>query len=291
MNQIKISVIVITYNGIEFIENCLNSISKSLLKESAEIIVIDNGSSDGTVALIEQNYQYVKLIKNTTNLGFAKAVNQGLRECKGEYVFLLNQDTRIVARAISDLATRLAQDEKIGVIGPKFVGFDGNLQKSCRAFPRYRDIFYELTGLSYLFPHSKIFSRWKMGWFDHEIEREVDQPMGAAMMFWRNLLEKVGYFDEAFPIFFNDVDFCRRVIAHGYINLYYPMATVEHFIGGTIRKIKPRMIIESHRSMYRYFRKCNRSILSLPALYFCGLVLFVSGYIRAGLHVLFQAGR
>ena len=288
MNDIRISVIVISYNGIEFITDCLTSIVKSLQGESAEIIVVDNGSTDGTFESIKQDHHYVKLIKNQSNLGFAKAVNRGLRESKGEYIFLLNQDTRIVTRAISDLAARLAQDERIGIIGPKFVGFDGNLQKSCRTFPRYRDIFYELAGLSYLFPRSRIFSRWKMGWFDHETEKEVDQPMGAAMMFRRSLLEKVGYLDESFPIFFNDVDFCRRVKECGFVNLYFPVALVEHFVGGTIRKMKPGMIIESHHSMYRYFRKYNKSILSLPSLYFCGFMLFVSGYVRAGLHALFR---
>ncbi len=130
-----------------------------------------------------------------------------------------------------------------------------------------------------------------MGWFDHEHQIEVDQPMGAAIMFRRSLLDDVGYFDESFGIFFNDVDFCRRVKDKGYINLYFPDSVIMHYVGGSIKKMKSAMIIESHRSMYRYFRKYNKSILSLPALYFTGLALFVSGYIRAGLHALFRASR
>ncbi len=291
MNNLEISVIVVSYNGIEFIADCLSSIADSLQGASYELIVVDNGSTDGTLELIERDHKYVALVKNQNNLGFAKAANQGFRQCQGKYIFLLNQDTRIVATAIADLAAKSVQDIKIGVIGPKFIGFDGKLQPSCRTFPRYRDIFYELTGLSYIFPHSKIFSRWKMGWFDHERQLEVDQPMGAAIMFRRSLLDDIGLLDESFGIFFNDVDFCRRVKDKGYINLYFPDSVIMHYVGGSTKKNKPAMIIESHRSMYRYFRKYNKSILSLPALYFTGLALFGSGYIRAGLHALFRASR
>ncbi len=148
MNNLEISVIVISYNGIEFIADCLSSIANSLKGGSYELLVVDNGSTDGTVETIEKSHKYVKLVKNHSNLGFAKAANQGFQQCQGKYILLFNQDTRVVATAIADLAAKMAQDIKIGVIGPKFIGFDGRLQPSCRTFPRYRDIFYELTGLS-----------------------------------------------------------------------------------------------------------------------------------------------
>jgi GT2 family glycosyltransferase len=236
--------------------------------------------------LIEEKYPEMILIHNSTNFGFAPAVNQGLRISRGEYILVLNQDIRIIGDAIIQLVEQLKKDNRIGVVGPKFIGFDGVLQKSGRAFPRYRDLLYEFTGLSYLFPKSPIFGHWKMGWFDHLTEREIDQPMGAAMMFRKNLIDEIGLFDEQFRIFFNDVDFCRRAKDKGYLNLYYPGAVIEHFLGGSTRKAKPNMIFESHRAMYLYFKKYSRRIIGRPLLYFWGLTLFVAAIIRAGFNLL-----
>ena len=283
----QISVIVISFNGIEFIGDCLGSITAGLSGVGSEIIVIDNGSSDGTCELIERKYPEIVLIKNTGNLGFAPAVNQGLKNSSGEYILLLNQDIKIVGDAIIQLVEQLKKDDRIGVIGPKFIGFDGVLQKSGRAFPRYRDLLYEFTGLSYLFPKSPIFGHWKMGWFDHLTEKEIDQPMGAAMMFRKGLIDEIGLFDEQFRIFFNDVDFCRRAKDKGYINLYYPDAVIEHFLGGSTRKAKPKMIFESHREMYLYFKKYGRP-WGLPFLYFWGLMLFIAAIYRVGLNPFFK---
>jgi GT2 family glycosyltransferase len=287
-NAEMISVVIISFNGMEFIDDCLRSTYDSLAGREYEIIVVDNGSSDGTPDLIKANYAQSRLICNETNLGFARAVNQGLDESRGEFIFILNQDTRIVDDAIPKLVGRMIYEDNIGTIGPKFIGFDGRLQSTARSFPRYRDLFFEYTGLSRLFPKSRIFSNWKMGWFDHETERPVDQPMGAALMIRRGVLDKIGKFDVGFGMFFNDVDFCRRVKDAGYVNLYYPEAVVRHYVGGSTRRDKSRMIIESHRSMYRYFKKYNRNLLSLPCLYFMGMVLFVSAYIRAGLQIMFK---
>ncbi len=218
----EISIIIVAFNGMEFIGDCLKTVTDAVKCSEAEIIVIDNGSTDGTPDFVANFYPRAILIRNQANLGFAAAANQGLRHSSGDFLLLLNQDTRIKEKAVTALAERLAADRRIGVIGPKFVGFDDKLQKSCRAFPTYLDLVFEFTGLSYLFPESKLFSHWKMGWFDHECEREVDQPMGAAMMFRRDVLESVGYLDESFGLFFNDVDFCRRTREAGCINIYYP---------------------------------------------------------------------
>ena len=283
-----ISVVIISYNGMEFIEDCLATVYAGLKTSDSEVIVVDNASHDGTVNVIKSGFPQVKLIANNDNLGFARAVNQGIMVAKGNLIFLLNQDTKIIGDALLRLVARMESDSRIGTIGPKFIGFDGNLQKSARAFPRYRDLFYEFTGLSYLFPQSEVFGHWKMGWFDHLSEREVDQPMGAALMVRREVINKIGDFDETFGMFFNDVDFCRRVKESGLINLYFPGATVAHFVGGSTRKRKASMIIESHRSMYKYFRKYHKKVHTLPLLYFWGAMLFIAAYIRAAALRLFR---
>ena len=147
-----ISVIIISFNGIDYIDDCLSSTTDSLKDTDFEIIVIDNNSTDGTVGFINRHYPQVHLIPNSSNLGFARAVNQGLKIARGQFILILNQDTKIINRAIPMLAEKMKNDNRIGAIGPKFISPDGRLQKSTRSFPRYRDLFFELTGLAYLFP-------------------------------------------------------------------------------------------------------------------------------------------
>ncbi len=280
-NENLISVIIISYDGIDFINDCISSVIDSLESTAFEVIVVDNGSVDGSVELIRDKYPQVRVIKNESNLGFARAVNQGLEIARGEFILILNQDTKIMNKAIPKLAVGMKRDSKIGTIGPKFISSDGTLQNSARSFPRYRDLFYVFSGLACLFPESKIFSNWKMGWFDHQTEKTIDQPIGAALMIRREVFMKVGYFDTNFPLFFNDVDYCRRVKQAGYENLYYPEAVVMHHVGASTGKRKAAMIMESHRAMYKYFRKYNRNLFTRPILYFWGALLFVSACIRA----------
>jgi len=284
----KISVIVISFNGLAFIHDCLETVRLSLETTDAEIIVVDNGSTDGTLELIKDKFPDVNLVENKKNLGFARAANQGFDKAQGQYILLLNQDTRIRNYAIAKLAGKMQSDPKIGTIGPKFIGFDGRLQKACRSFPRYRDFLYIITGLSTLFPESKIFSHWKMGWFDHLSEREVDQPMGAALMIRRSLLEELGGFDERFRIFFNDVDFCRRAKSSGYISLYYPSAVIEHYYGGTIRTMKSKMILEWHRALSKYFIKHSRSRGAKLIARLMAVLIILLSYPRAVYHWLYD---
>jgi hypothetical protein len=154
------------------------------------------------------------------------------------------------------------------------VGFDGVLQYSARAFPRYRFVIYKALLLERLFPKSQEFGGWKMTWFDHESEMAVEQPMGSAMLVPRWVIEEIGMLDESFPIFFNDVDLCRRMHDAGFVLLYYPKAVIEHFVGGSTRRRPTRMVIESHRSLYRYLRKYARPH-EYPLLWFCGILLAI----------------
>lgn len=277
----RYSVVIISFDGREFISDCLASVQKSLEGEAYEIITVDNGSSDGTLEIIKAGFPAVTVIENSNNLGFATAVNQGIVKSRGDYIFILNQDTRIRDRAIVKLSERMERDSNIGTIGPKMIGFDGQMQYSCRAFPRYRHLFFDYTGLAFLLPQSRLFGEWRMGWFKHDCEREVDQPMGAALLVRREVIDKVGRFDEQFKIFFNDVDFCRRVKEAGYKNVFYPEAVVEHFYGGSIRRNRPAMILESHRAMRRYFKKYSRSFIEKLLLMIWTPLLYCGGHMRA----------
>lgn len=273
-STIELSVVIVSYNGRQYLPGCLTSLIGDVRGIAHEIIVIDNASTDGSVDLVRQTCPECIVVVNDRNVGFTRAINAGIKYARGEYVLLLNQDTRITREAVPTLLGRLKTDDAVGVIGPRFVGFDGSLQKSARAFPRFRHVWYDALLLSSIFKEHREFSSWRMGWFDHEHEREVDQPMGAAMMLRRSVIEEVGEFDELFPMFFSDVDYCRRLVSAGYRNMYFPGAVIEHAVGGSTKRRRYRWRIESHRSMYRYLRKYAHWY-SRPMLWLTGIVLWL----------------
>lgn len=290
----SISAVVISYHGIDFIADCLTTLEKDLEGYDSEIIVIDNHSTDGTVEYIEKHHPDIQLIKNTVNLGFAKAVNQGFKAATKEFIWMLNQDIRIRPGCLDALLSFYEKASHPGMIGPKLVGFDGSLQKFCRRFPRYHHLFFELTGLSYIFPKSAFFNGWKMGEFDHLSSRAVEQPMGAAILLHRDVVSKVGDMDESFRIFFNDVDFCRRLVAHGYTNYYCAEAVIEHYGGGSVSRRKASMVWKSHVGMFKYFLKTERQwrkplfvkIIRRPLPYLAGLALMIAAVPRSLYHLL-----
>jgi GT2 family glycosyltransferase len=290
----SISAVVISYNGTRFLGECLETLKSDLSGYDHEIIVIENGSTDGSVELIERGFPNVILIKNRKNLGFAKAVNQGIVAARKSFLWLLNQDIRIRKGALDALLDFHSGAENPGVVGPRYVGFDGTLQWSARRFPRYRFLYAETFGLSRLFPKSPLWNGWKMGDFDHLISCEVDQPMGAAMLVERNRIDQIGMLDESFGIFFNDVDFCRRLKDAGYHNYYCAEAVIEHFVGGSVSRAKPTMIWKSHFSMFRYFAKYEQSrkgssltrLIRFPLPYIAAVFLIASAIPRSLYHLI-----
>jgi GT2 family glycosyltransferase len=290
----SISAVVITFHGIDFIRGCLDTLKADLTGFAHEIIVVDNHSTDGTVEFIEQNHPDVRIIKNSRNMGFARAINQGIEAAKYDMLWLLNQDIRIRAGCMEALLHCHDRSDRPGVVGPRMVGFDGILQKNCRRFPRYHHLLFELTGLAYVFPRSRLFNDWKMGEFDHNDSRPVEQPMGAAMLVSRSAIDDVGMLDESFGIFFNDVDFCRRLHDAGYVNYYCADGVIEHHIGGSVSKRKPKMVWLSHTSMFRYFlkqeKRCEGSVfirlVRWPLPYAAGIVLMLAAVPRSAYHLL-----
>ncbi|MEE8577264.1 MAG: glycosyltransferase family 2 protein [candidate division Zixibacteria bacterium] len=272
---ITISAVIISWNGMKFLPDCMSTLTEDLKGISHEIIVVDNGSRDGSADFIEKHYPQAKLIRNKKNLGFAPAVNIGFEEGSGEYYYILNQDLRFPQGATQALLDRIREDNTIGFIGPKFVYFEGGTQKTIRSFPTYRHVLYRALFLDRLFPEHPEFSSWRMGFFDHETEKFVDQPMGAVMLIPRHVIDKIGYMDERFPILFNDVDLCRRIADAGYRNLYYPGAVVEHYVGASTSTMPVKIRIISHTSMYRYMAK-YACFWEWPLLWLCGLLLMLA---------------
>lgn len=270
-DKCQLSVIIVTWNSESEIEECLISIIENSKELSFEIIIIDNNSSDGTINKInlniEKNPGIIRLIRNKENSGFTKACNQGIGISHGEKILLLNPDTKIINSSLNKLSEKLDENENTGVTAPQLLNSDGSIQSSCRSFPDYLKMFCELTFLSVIFKKSNLFNGWKMGGFDHSIERYVDQPMGAALMIKSGVLKKTGNFDGQFCMFFNDVDLCKRIKDKGYGIIFYPEAKMYHIKGVSIYKDRERMIKIWTGDCLKYFRKHNYNFILYFLLY------------------------
>jgi GT2 family glycosyltransferase len=250
--MIRLSIIIVTWNSESDIRGCLASIGRN---PAWEVLVVDNASEDQTVSIVTTEFPWVRFIANRENRGYAKANNQGIALSRGNYILLLNPDTVIVDAALTSMIDFMEKHPGFGALGPQLLNPDRTVQPSCREFPTYQILFWEFFGFSRLFPRSGIFGRWRMGYFDHRNEREVDQPMGSCLLIRKTVLERVGGFDEQFPMFLNDVDLCYRIKQSGTKIVFLPQASVIHYKGKSTSRVRPRMIVSAHRSFYRYFKK------------------------------------
>lgn len=277
-----LSAIIVTFNHEYEIKKCLHSVNSALSNYRAEIFIIDNHSTDQTVAIARKllsNFDpehHWSIICNETNKGFTSAVNQGVRQAQGDFVLLLNPDTELPADVFRPLIDVFRADPQVGIVAPQLRNPDGSIQPSCRRFPRRRDVIYHALGLHWLFNKSREFNSWKMGDFDHQSQREVDQPQGAFLLARKKAVDQVGLLDERFPMFFSDVDWCRRFIDHGWKILFVPSVQIVHHKGTSIYRNRLKMIWSSHWSFFHYFKKYQRG-------FFQGILNLVIGEILIGL--------
>ena len=271
-----LSVVIVTWNSQDHIASCLASLQKQAEDLSDEVIVVDNNSQDGTRQIISRDFTSVRVLANERNLGFTRACNRGLAECQGEYVLLLNPDTEVLLGSLNKMVRYMEAHSQVGALGPQLLSPDGRVQPSCRQFPTYRLMLWEFTGLRCLFPRSRIFGAWRMGYFDHRQLRTVDQPMGACLLLRRSVLQEIGFMDDQFEMFFSDVDLCRRVRQAGWKIIFLPLAQVIHRMGASVRRTRGRMVMISHGDCYRYFKKYRRQLLDYPASWALGFGLLLS---------------
>ena len=258
----SVSIIIVTYNSEKEIVNCVNSLLPQLNNINGEIIIIDNNSTDNTISLISDIINTsILLIQNKDNFGYTKANNQGIKNTKCDFILLLNPDTIVPNGTITNLLNEISENKHCGAIAPQLRFPDGRIQKSCRRFPRRRDILYESIGLSKLFKNSKEFNYWKMGDFDHKITCLVDQPAGAALLISKKVIDEIGLLDEQFHMFFSDVDLCKRIWNAGYNIQYTTNSFITHKGGASVYRKRIKMILSSHFSFWNYFNKYNTKLL------------------------------
>ncbi len=256
--MIDLSVVIVSWNTRDLLRGCLETLACELAGLGCEVFVVDNNSTDGSAELVAKDFRWVKLITNETNIGFARANNQALAGCRGRYILFLNPDTQVRPGAIQVLMNFLEARPGAAVVAPRLLNSDLSVQRSCRRFPSFGSLVYELVGLSRLFPQIPAFGRYKMLEWGHDSEREVDQPEGACLMVRRPVLSQVGAFDEGFFMLFEEVDWCFRVKQAGWQIWFTPAAEVVHHYGQSIKQVKVKMILSSHRGLYRYWQKHHR---------------------------------
>lgn len=223
-----ISVIIVSYNSKKYIKNCIDSIFKYSQTLQKEIIVVDNASVDGSADVVRDNFPEVRLIKNSRNKGFSAANNQGTKIAQGKYILFMNPDTEIQKDSLVKMMGFMDKSADAGAIGPKLLYPDGSLQLSCRRFYTLRYIILRRTFLGKIFSDSRVLTSHLMADWDHNDIREVDWVLAACLMARREFLGKIGYLDEGYKLYFEDVDLCYRIKEAGYKVYYYPEATVIH---------------------------------------------------------------
>jgi GT2 family glycosyltransferase len=256
--MLGLSVIIVSWNTKDLLRRCLVALKQELTGIDAEVFVVDNNSADGSAAMVAAEHQWVKLIANDANLGFAKANNQAMKIAQGSYILLLNPDTEVQPGAINTLLKFLPEHRQAAIVAPQLLNSDGTIQRSCRAFPTFLNMLYELVGLSKFFPNVSTFRAYKMLDWNHDDERQVDQPEGACLLLRRKVIEEVGTLDEGFFMLFEEVDWCYRIKKAGWQIWFTPKAKVVHHYGQSIKQVKVPMILSSHRGLYRFWHKHYR---------------------------------
>jgi GT2 family glycosyltransferase len=237
-----LSIIIVNYNVRHFLEQCLYSVQQAIekLKEEdydAEIFVVDNNSVDGSVGEVRRKFPLVKLIENKENAGFSKANNQAIVQSSGGYVLLLNPDTVVEEDTFLKCIEFMDSHPDAGALGVKMIDGKGVfLPESKRALPTPEVSFYKMFGFASLFPASRRFGKYYLGYLDNNKTHVVDVLAGAFMFIRKKTLEKTGYLDESFFMYGEDIDLSYRITKAGYLNYYYPGTTIIHYKGESTRK-------------------------------------------------------
>lgn len=237
-----LSVIIVNYNVRYFLEQCLHSVQHAVDKLTeidckAEVFVVDNNSVDGSVSEVRLKFPHVKLIENRENVGFSKANNQAIKQSSGRHILLLNPDTVVEEDTFLKCIEFMDSHPDAGALGVKMIDGKGAfLPESKRALPTPAVSFYKMFGLATLFPNSKRFGKYHLGYLDYNKTHSVDVLAGAFMFIRKETLEKTGYLDETFFMYGEDIDLSYRITQAGYCNYYYPGTTIIHYKGESTKK-------------------------------------------------------
>jgi GT2 family glycosyltransferase len=278
-----LSVIIVNYNVKYFLEQCLHAVANASRQFKTEVFVVDNNSVDGSCAMIREKFPWVKLIENKHNAGFSRANNQALQIARGKYCLLLNPDTVIEEGTFKQCISFMDGHQDAGALGVKMIDGKGNfLPESKRALPTPAVAFYKIFGLARLFPKSKIFGQYHLGYLDKDQTHSIEILSGAFMFLRRDALDKTGLLDEDFFMYGEDIDLSYRLIKEGYKNYYFPETTIIHYKGESTKKGSINYVVVFYNAMLifarKHFSKNNARTFSL--------LINLAIYFRAGLAII-----
>jgi hypothetical protein len=271
-----LSVIIVNWNTREFLRACLFSLTENPLPGQTEVIVVDNASTDGSAAMVSGEFPSVTLIASDRNMGFAAGNNVGFRIARGEYWLVLNPDTEILPGSLAAAVDVLKTHNNVAAVGACQIGVDGEIQRSVRGFPTLNNL------LRSMLPGPLYSDEYWQRKFDYSKSQSAPQPMATFTLFRAETVRSLAGYDEQFPIFFNDVDLCKRIWDSGSVIWYSPDVKILHHGGEGTRQVRKAMIWESSRSLIHYIKKHHGrelgTILLLPGL---TLMVYALAFIRA----------
>jgi GT2 family glycosyltransferase len=293
----KLAVIIVNYKVCYFLEQALLSVRKAVQHLDAEVWVVDNNSVDGSVEMVREKFPEVKLIANKVNTGFSKANNQAIRESKAEYVLLLNPDTVVEEDTFVKVCRFMDEHPEAGGLGVKMLDGKGEfLPESKRGLPTPWVAFYKIFGFSKLFPKSKRFGRYHLGFLDNDKIHEVDVLSGAFMLMRKTMLDKVGLLDEDYFMYGEDIDLSYRITQGGYKNYYFPETRIIHYKGESTKRTSVNYVFVFYRAMIifaqKHFSSGNAGVFSFLinlAIYLRAGAAIAMRFFKAALPVLLDA--
>jgi GT2 family glycosyltransferase len=260
---IDISILIVSFNTRDRLRDCLDTLRAQTGDIQLETVVVDNASHDGSAEMVQAEFPNVRLIRSATNLGFGNGNNLALQEAKGRYVVLLNSDAQLPPKALSDALALMGAAPNVGMGGGRLLAPDGSFQPSARRFPSLLDEFLTLSGLAAKFPQSRFFGRFDRTWADPGLSADVDWVPGAFAIIRRELIDRIGFFDPRFFLYYEEVDLCRRIKAAGFAVRYWPDLEISHIGGESSKTLKDmsfasagsQLTLWRMRSQLLYYRK------------------------------------
>jgi hypothetical protein len=250
-----LSIIVVHFQVLEHLRRCLSSIFSTNPDLSFEVIIVDNGSEEEQMDFLKKEFPQIKVIKNKYNRGFAFACNQGALVAQGKYFLFLNPDTELKG-SFSPLLQFMEENLKVGIAGCKMINSKGENLFSCRSFPSFwTSISSSQSVLNKLFPQNFFSRKYLLKDLNKSKISFVDWVSGSCFLVRKELFEQIKGFDKNFFMYAEDVDLCLRAKKLGWEVVYFPVVSVIHFLGKSTEKNKLKMMVEHHKSMFRFYRK------------------------------------
>jgi GT2 family glycosyltransferase len=263
MHTPDLSILIVTYNSERLVDALLHGLARQTTGLSAEVVVVDNASHDGTADAIAARHPGVRLLRSARNLGFAAGNNLAAQHARGRVLLLLNPDALPEPGCVARGLALMQGDPGVGLAGARLLGEDGQTQPSARMFPTLLNEALVLSGLAARFPHSRFFGQLDRSWADPALAAPVDWVPGAFALIRRDLFQRLGGFDERFFLYYEEVDLCRRVREAGLRVQYWPELRVRHIggvsartvAGATVASAGSQLTLWRARSGLLYYRK------------------------------------